>query len=61
MTTKDKNMQKESIYDDLYGRQISSSGMPKSEFPSSEQNPRLIYAAVHDELMLPETAMVSKS
>jgi len=52
MTSNDKNMMEENIYDSLYGHQASSSGIPKNEFPTSELNPRLVYQAVHDELML---------
>ena len=52
MTEHDKNMMKTNIYDDLYGGRGGDSGLPKSDFPASENDPRKVYAAVHDELML---------
>ncbi len=51
MSTDDKKM-KANINDEIYGRAESSSGLPKNNFPSSEDNPRAIYTAIHDELML---------
>ncbi|MBW2690582.1 MAG: glutamate decarboxylase [Deltaproteobacteria bacterium] len=40
------------VYDEIYGREESSSGLAKNKFPASEDNPRVIYTAIHDELML---------
>ena len=52
MSSNDKKNMEANIYDDFYGILASGSGIPKSEFPPSELNPRLVYQAVHDELML---------
>jgi glutamate decarboxylase len=52
MTTKDKNMMEPNINDDNYGSLESNTGLPRNKFPAAEQNPRIVYAAVHDELML---------
>ena len=38
--------------DDIYGASDSEKSLPKDKFPQSERNPRRVYAAVHDELML---------
>ncbi len=46
-----KNM-KTNTYDDLYGNEMFDSSLPKNNFPTSENDPRRIYTAVHDELML---------
>ena len=52
MTAKEKKMIEPNPYDEIYGRSDSSERMPKSTFPTPEQNPRIVYQAVHDELML---------
>ena len=52
MAANDKNNLKVNSYDDLYGNELCDMGLPKDTFPSSENDPRRIYAAVHDELML---------
>jgi glutamate decarboxylase len=52
MTARDKDLMKANIYDETYGRAESSSGLAKNEFPASEDDPRVIYTAIHDELML---------
>lgn len=38
--------------DEIYGSLGLSDCLPKYKFPQEEQNPRQVYAAVHDELML---------
>lgn len=38
--------------DEIYGSLALSDCLPKYKFPKEEQNPRQVYAAVHDELML---------
>ncbi len=38
--------------DETYGSSEFATGLPKSAFPDIERDPRRIYAAVHDELML---------
>ena len=40
------------IYDDIYVSSALSRSLPKHEFPAHEADPRVVYAAVHDELML---------
>ena len=40
------------VDDDIYASSDLSSGLPKSSFPALERNPRHVYAAIHDELML---------
>lgn len=39
-------------YDETYGAKDLSLALPKSGFPESERDPRRVYAAVRDELML---------
>ncbi|RLA04416.1 MAG: glutamate decarboxylase, partial [Gammaproteobacteria bacterium] len=51
MTT-DDNGNKGNFDDDIYTREEFNSGLPKNKFPSTEDDPRTVYAAVHDELML---------
>jgi glutamate decarboxylase len=43
---------KSKTYDDIYGSEDQKKGLPKHTFPSLERDPRHVYAAVHDELML---------
>ena len=43
---------KTNMYDDVYGNKESDVGLSKNTFPTSENDPRKIYTAVHDELML---------
>lgn len=43
---------RESTDDEIYGSVDLASSLPKSRFPASERDPRRIYAAVKDELML---------
>ncbi|SDU45337.1 glutamate decarboxylase [Stappia sp. ES.058] len=38
--------------DEIYGARTLSASLPKSHFPDQEENPRRIYMAVRDELML---------
>ncbi|MAB01045.1 MAG: glutamate decarboxylase [Stappia sp.] len=38
--------------DEIYGARALASALPKSHFPGREENPRRIYMAVRDELML---------
>jgi len=38
--------------DEIYGSLELSECLPKYKFPTEEQNPRQVYAAVHDELLL---------
>ena len=52
MTAKDKNMIEPNINDDNYGSLEPNTGLPRNKFPAAEQSPRIVYAAVHDELML---------
>lgn len=52
MTASDKDKMTVNIYDDIYGSEGLDVGLPKNDFPASEQDPRKVYAAVHDELML---------
>src|SRR5262249_52701559 len=40
------------LQDDLYASADLSRSLPKYKFPEPERDPRAIYAAVHDELML---------
>ncbi|SDX32827.1 glutamate decarboxylase [Thiocapsa roseopersicina] len=42
----------ENANDETYGSSELATGLPKSTFPYSERDPRRIYAAVRDELML---------
>ena len=43
---------KTNMYDDVYGSKDSDVGLSQNTFPTSENDPRKIYTAVHDELML---------
>jgi glutamate decarboxylase len=43
---------KTNMYDDVYGSKDSDAGLNKNTFPTSENDPRKIYTAVRDELML---------
>jgi len=38
--------------DDIYGSELSKSGLPKRKFPAAEGDPRVAYSQIHDELML---------
>ena len=46
------NNQAEDADDETYGSSELATGLPKSAFPDVERDPRRIYAAVRDELML---------
>ena len=46
------NRTKSNIDDDIYTQNELSSGLPKNEFPAAGNDPRTVYEAVHDELML---------
>ncbi len=46
------NSMKNNSNDDIYGSELSRSGLPKSKFPAAEGNPRVAYSEIHDELML---------
>ena len=46
------NAAKNNSNDDIYGSELSRSGLPKSKFPATEGNPRVAYSEIHDELML---------
>jgi hypothetical protein len=46
------NSAKNNSNDDIYGSELSRSGLPKSKFPAAEGNPRVAYSEIHDELML---------
>lgn len=43
---------KTNMYDDVYGNKESDLGLSHNKFPTAEDDPRKIYTAVHDELML---------
>lgn len=42
----------DSPYDEVYGARELSLSLPKSDFPEREEDPRRVYSAVRDELML---------
>ncbi|MCL4137496.1 UNVERIFIED_CONTAM: hypothetical protein GTU68_003021 [Idotea baltica] len=44
--------QPENQNDEVYGSNLLSQTLPKTEFPSTENDPRRVFAAVRDELML---------
>lgn len=52
MALHDKNSVRHKLYDEVYASVDLSWCMPKYKFPEPERDPRAIYAAVHDELML---------
>ena len=52
MALNEKETAKESILDDVFASTDLSARMPKYRFPEIERNPRHVYQAVHDELML---------
>ena len=52
MALNDNDSAKESILDDVYASTDLSARMPKFRFSEIERNPRHVYQAVHDELML---------
>jgi glutamate decarboxylase len=52
MAANDRKNLETNTYDDLYGNEKSDNSLPKNTFPTSENDPRRIYTAVHDELML---------
>ena len=52
MAPNDNDTAKGSILDDVYASTDLSARMPKYRFPEIERNPRHVYQAVHDELML---------
>ncbi|WP_029057246.1 glutamate decarboxylase [Stappia stellulata] len=43
---------RQEIFDEVYGARDAGHVLPKSEFPTDERDPRHVYAAVRDELML---------
>ena len=52
MTLHNKNAIRHKLHDEVYGSADLSRSLPKYKFPEPERDPRAIYAAVHDELML---------
>lgn len=48
----DKDDLRSDVLDDAYASTDLARDLPKFSFPDREQNPRHVYAAVHDELML---------
>ena len=48
----DLQSERHSSDDDIYASGDLSAGMPKRTFPAKEKDPRAVYAAIHDELML---------
>ncbi|CAK6694435.1 Glutamate decarboxylase [Synechococcus sp. CBW1107] len=49
---KGRSTQRHSSNDDIYASGDLAAGMPKRTFPTKENDPRSVYAAIHDELML---------
>ncbi|MCF3932815.1 glutamate decarboxylase [Acuticoccus sp. M5D2P5] len=43
---------RDGVYDETYGATALATALPKANFPDGENDPRRIYAAVRDELML---------
>ncbi|QDU97844.1 glutamate decarboxylase [Lignipirellula cremea] len=52
MPLHDKESVRADLEDEVYASADLSVAMPKSRFPASERDPRHVYSAVHDELML---------
>ncbi|PQO45306.1 glutamate decarboxylase [Blastopirellula marina] len=52
MTLHSKKTVREMVDDDVYASRDLRSGLPKSKFPQDERDPRHVYSAIHDELML---------
>ena len=52
MAVHDKDSIRHKLDDDIYGSSDVSVSLPKYQMPQEEHDPRLIYALVHDELML---------
>jgi glutamate/tyrosine decarboxylase-like PLP-dependent enzyme len=52
MTLHNKNAIRHKLHDEVYASADLSRSLPKYKFPEPERDPRAIYAAVHDELML---------
>lgn len=52
MALQDKDSIQHQINDEIYGSFELSESLPKYKFPKAEQNPRQVYAEIHDELML---------
>ena len=52
MTTPSSAAARHSLEDDIYSSTDLSVTLPKSHFPSQEHNPRAVFAAIRDELML---------
>ncbi len=52
MPLQDKDSIQHKINDEIYGSLELSESLPKYKFPQTEQNPRQVYAGIHDELML---------
>jgi glutamate decarboxylase len=52
MAVHDKDSIRHKLEDDIYGSADVTVSLPKYQMPQEEHDPRLIYALVHDELML---------
>ncbi|MGA7952036.1 MAG: pyridoxal-dependent decarboxylase [Gloeobacterales cyanobacterium] len=52
MALHDKNSIRHKLDDEVYASVDFAASMPKYRFPATERDPRDVYAAVHDELML---------
>ncbi|NOY23781.1 MAG: glutamate decarboxylase, partial [Acidobacteria bacterium] len=52
MALHEKNNIRDNLLDDIYASNDLSVKMPKYKFPDKEENPRLVYQIIHDELML---------
>jgi glutamate decarboxylase len=52
MALHNKNTIRHKLHDEVYASVDLSRSLPKYKFPEPERDPRAIYAAVHDELML---------
>ncbi|NOZ13700.1 MAG: glutamate decarboxylase [Acidobacteria bacterium] len=52
MALHEKNSIRDNLLDDIYASNDLSVRMPKYKFPKKEENPRLVYQIIHDELML---------
>ena len=53
MALHDKDSIRDRIEDDIYGSSDIGVRLPKYKMPDEEHDPRMVYAQVHDELMLP--------
>lgn len=52
MTKKHDQRRQDDNYDATYGARELALALPKVDFPDAERDPRRVYAAMHDELML---------